>query len=121
MEPIPRRNGDPGDLQFGFLIDNNFVANGTVNLSQANAIAYSPDGTFRDYTFNYTSTAADAGKSLKIYFGQTPVGSSSVVHFDNVRLSVVATPEPSTYAMMALGLVALCVLGAKRKKGEQAI
>jgi hypothetical protein len=31
-------------------------------------------------------------------------------------VSAVPTPEPSTYAMMALGLVALCVLGAKRKK-----
>jgi hypothetical protein len=30
-------------------------------------------------------------------------------------------PEPSTYAMMALGLVALCVLGAKRKKSEAAL
>jgi hypothetical protein len=33
----------------------------------------------------------------------------------------VATPEPSTYAMMALGCIALCVLGAKRKKDGQAI
>jgi hypothetical protein len=36
-------------------------------------------------------------------------------------IQIVATPEPSTYALMALGLVALCVLGAKRKKDEQAI
>jgi hypothetical protein len=35
--------------------------------------------------------------------------------------ATLATPEPSTYAMMALGLVALCVLSAKRKKDGQAI
>jgi hypothetical protein len=34
---------------------------------------------------------------------------------------MVATPEPSSYAMMALELVALCVLGVKRKKEEQTI
>jgi hypothetical protein len=38
-----------------------------------------------------------------------------------VNTSAVATPEPSTYAMMAFGLVALCVLGAKRKKDGEAI
>jgi hypothetical protein len=36
-----------------------------------------------------------------------------------LSVTTVPTPEPSTYAMMALGLVALCVLGAKRKKEGQ--
>jgi hypothetical protein len=46
-------------------------------------------------------------------------GAGSVGGFQIVQ--TVPTPEPSTYAMMALGLVALCVLGAKRRKNEQAI
>jgi hypothetical protein len=46
---------------------------------------------------------------------------SSAVGGIQVVNTTIATPEPSTYAMMALGLVALCVLGAKRKKDGQAI
>jgi hypothetical protein len=113
---------DPGNLRIGFLIGDAFVTGGDISLPQAVSANYSPEGAFTDFTFSYNSTTADVGKSLKVFFGQTAIGSSnSDVSFDNVRLSVVPTPEPSTYAMMALGLVALCVLGAKRKKDGEAI
>jgi hypothetical protein len=112
---------ESGNVRLGFKIGDAFVTNGDITLTQATAANYATEGTFRDYTFNYTSTAADQGKTLKIFFGQTQVD-DNIVGFDNVRLNAtVATPEPSTYAMMVLGLVALCVLGAKRKKGEETI
>jgi hypothetical protein len=113
-------NQTPGDLRLGFLIGDTFVNGGDVTLTSATANGLFADQRFTDYSFNYTASAADAGKTLKIFLGQTTTG-FNLVGFDNVRLSAVATPEPSTYAMMALGLVALCVLGAKRKKNEEAI
>jgi hypothetical protein len=108
--------GPTGNARVGFLLDDAFVTGRDITFD---ASSYAPAGTFSDYTFSFDSAAADVGKSLKIYLGAT--SGTNYVAFDNLRLNAVATPEPSTYAMMALGLVALCVLGAKRKKDGQAI
>jgi hypothetical protein len=90
---------EPATLRIGFLINDAFVSSGDTNFGAAN---YSPEGTFRDFTFQYTASPADVGKTLKIYLGQSGFGS---VNFDNVRLSV---PEPSS-ALLLLSAAALCV------------
>jgi hypothetical protein len=119
-------NGDTvGDVTVGFWLDNGSfgepATGSTTTLLAANADTYIPNGSFRDFTFNYTPVASDYGRGLLVFLGQSSTNSTRLVAFDNVRVQAVATPEPSTYAMMALGLVALCVLGAKRKKDGQAL
>jgi hypothetical protein len=91
--------GDPfdnqvGDLRYGFLLNDAFVTGSTTTFSGAEA--FIPDGQFRDFnSFTYTATAADAGKTLKIFFGQS--GTSTSVGLDNVRLDArFAVREPST-------------------------
>ena len=93
-----------GNVRVGFLLDNAFVAGRDVTFDAAN---YTTVGTFKDYTFSFDAVAADAGKTLKIYLGHS--GGSDYYGFDNVRLNstVAAVPEPSTWAMMALGVGAL--------------
>jgi hypothetical protein len=111
----------------------------------SNDLQYSLDGTNFTTLSNYTpSTTANfelvsfnfsgisglnnnANAAFRIVFNggsTTDLGAANAI--DNIVLtgnsiSAVATPEPSTYAMMALGLAALCVLGTKRKKNEAAL
>jgi hypothetical protein len=68
---------------------------------------------------NYVRFTGLSGTSQS--FNVTGLTAGSRVQGIQVVSATVATPEPSTYAMMALGLVALCVLGAKRKKDGQSI
>ena len=89
---------EPGTLRIGFLINDAFVPAGDTSFPAAN---YSPEGTFRDFTFQYTTLPADAGKTLKVYLAQTNPGN---VNFDNVRVNI---PEPST-ALLLLPGAALC-------------
>ena len=98
----------------GFLLNEAFVTGRDITFD---ASTYAPAGTFRDYTFSFNSAAADVGKSLKIYLGH-PTG-GDYYGFDNVRLNSTSTapvPEPSTWAMMALGVGALGLVGRKRKR-----
>jgi hypothetical protein len=78
-----------GDLRYGFLLNDAFVTGSTTTFSGAEA--FIPDGQFRDFnSFTYTATAADAGKTLKIFFGQS--GTSTSVGLDNVRLHAQILP-----------------------------
>ncbi len=104
------------DVRIGFLLNDAFVTGGDITLPAAVVEAFSPQGTFGDFTFNYTSTTFDANKTLKVFFGQA---GNQNVGIDNVRLSVVAAvPEPSTWAMMALGVGALSLVKRRKRRDE---
>jgi hypothetical protein len=94
-------NGGVGTFQFT-INGQNF--NGT-------SLAY-PNRAF----FGFTSDTAITSLSY-----QSTSNNISLIDNFSFGTRVVPTPEPSTYAMMALGCIALCVLAAKRKKDEQAL
>jgi hypothetical protein len=107
---------ESGTARIGFLFDDAFVTTGAFSYADLNTAAtYSPEGEFSNYTLIYQAKSTDVGKGLKIFVGQNTNGTFA---FDNVRLNVVATPEPSTYAMMILGLGALSVVGYRRKRHD---
>jgi hypothetical protein len=95
-------NGQLGSFQFTV---NGQTFNGTTLPNPNRAfIGFTSDTAIT--SFSYQSTSGDI---------------ALIDNFSYGRSTVVPTPEPSTYAMMALGCIALCVLGAKRKKDGQAI
>jgi hypothetical protein len=100
-----------------------YSTNGTT-FTNFNA-TYNPGSAFATQTFNLSGISGlnnNANAAFRIVFNGGPTADNFAANLiDNLAVNAVATPEPSTYAMMALGLVALCVLGAKRKKDGQAI
>jgi hypothetical protein len=94
--------GEPGILRLGFLIGDAFVSGGDTSFAGSN---YSPEGTFRDFTFQYTAQPGDAGKSLKIFLGHSSEGPS--VHYDNARLST-NVPEPTSALLVFVGVALYC-------------
>jgi hypothetical protein len=102
------------------------TGNGTIFASQSVAPNLVSQGTLVDYTVTFTTGASggDIGKALGIsleslkddYPGNVDPGYESDI-FDNVRLTAVSTiPEPSTYAMIGLGLLSLFAFGKFRKR-----
>jgi hypothetical protein len=98
-----------------------FISNfATTNVSNPIGLAFGPDNNL--YVSNFGSdniTRYDGATGAYIGTFGTSVTSPREIAF--FTPTAVATPEPSTYAMMALGLVTLCVLGARRKKDAQAL
>jgi hypothetical protein len=111
------------DYSFQWWTNNseNRIGINTVTATSGGAVTLDPNtingsgglGQFAIGTF----TADSASQVINFSGGGSPI----VLNGFQLRNVTVPTPEPSTYAMMALGLVALCVLGAKRKKDGQAI
>lgn len=69
--------------------------------------------TMADYTISYTVEAADPliGQGLRIMLTKEAGGNQ--VNFDNVRLSVVPIPEPSTSIVLISGIA---LLGLRRRR-----
>jgi hypothetical protein len=53
-----------------------------------------------DQTVSFTATAGQAGQTYGVYLGVT---AGTQAEWDNVRLDVVAIPEPSSLALLGLG------------------
>ena len=69
------------------------------------AVAVTTDNTWiTDQSVSFTATAAEAGQLLGVSFGTT-AGTQN--EWDNVRLTAVAVPEPTTTALLGLGGLAL--------------
>jgi hypothetical protein len=69
---------------------------------------------FSGPSYNYLNSA-----TFRIYFYESnaAAGSSNALRVDNIRLNgTVATPEPSTWAMMGLGLGAILFVARRRKR-----
>lgn len=73
---------EPGRLGVGFLIGDGTPAGGSDTFDGNDG---TPEGTFDDYTFSYTATEADAGKTLKIFF--SVLDENGAVDVDNFRLT----------------------------------
>jgi hypothetical protein len=95
----------------------------------ANGVAFATDtvpngsvtnGTFQDFTLSYTTPASSSiiGDSLEIQLATLPEqGTAYQPAFDNVRLdaNVMAAPEPSTWALMGFGGLALSWLMRRKQ------
>lgn len=103
-------NHSPGNVSFSLLADGiafatDTVPNGTV-----------PDATFVDFslTFKTPSSGSIIGENLTVQLASLPTsGPGSGPAFDNVTLdatSMAAAPEPSTTALLPVGLLALAWL-----------
>jgi hypothetical protein len=101
--------GAPGNLSFSLL------ANGVVFATETVPNGSVANGTFKDFTLSYTTpgSASIIGDSLKIQLATLPEeGTAYQPAFDNVRLDAVVedqpvVPEPSTWALLASGLLTL--------------
>lgn len=86
-----------------------FGGNELVALSNPNAF---------DYTlYSYSLTASSASTLLSFSFRQDP----AYFHLDDVSVSPTGVPEPSTWAMMILGLGAAGLALRQRKKSAPTI
>lgn len=114
--------GSPGNVSFSLLANGVAFATTTVNNGTV------ANGTFQDFTLTYTTGASGSiiGDALKIQLATLPEqGSAYQPAFDNVTLDATAlpvipsdpvtVPEPSTWALMISGALAL-VLVARRKR-----
>ena len=69
------------------------------------AVAVTTNATWiTDQSVSFTATAAEAGQLLGVSFGTTGGVQNE---WDNLRLTAVAVPEPSTTALLGLGGLAL--------------
>ncbi len=101
--------GEPGTLRLGFLINDSFVPGGDITFA---ADTYSPEGTFTDFTLQYTALPADSGNTLKIFLGQVIHGGS--VYLDNIRLTTSPVPEPAT-PLLVLSSLSIALLVRTRR------
>jgi hypothetical protein len=82
-----------------------------------------PNDSFMDFTTSFTTGAIDPliGGALKIQLRHSTLAGSGVAtgEFDNVRLNVETevppAPEPTSFALLSLGLLALVKQARKRK------
>jgi hypothetical protein len=113
-------NGFNASLEAGGNVLNSLVAAGNASCNSLSA------GAFTEFTLTYTSGASPAGLGDPLQIVLTENGSGSVfepaeLDFDAVGLSDTSSvggsaPEPATFAMMAVGLVALGVR-VRRSRG----
>jgi hypothetical protein len=68
----------------------------------------------------YNEYAADisgfAGQTVELRFSQPPQPGALSLFLDNISFSPVAVPEPSTWALLALGTAAFCYAARRRRK-----
>ncbi len=107
----PAVGDEPGTAQIGFLFDTNVFSGAIFDASN-----YTTEGTLRDFEFTFTSQASDTG-TFRILLGQIVTAGTTgreVIGYDNVRLNIAAVPEPSTWAMMLLGVGAMGLVIRRR-------
>ena len=77
---------------------------------------------FTQYTLTYTAVAADAGNSIGITFGNggsatSPTDTANTfVTADSFTLGVVSVPEPSTYAVICVGIGGFMLVRRRRQR-----
>lgn len=71
--------------------------------------------------FSHTFTASSVTQTLQFLSSGGPVGLPPFVLLDGVSLTEVSpVPEQATWALMACGLAALCLLGRRSRRGAAA-
>jgi hypothetical protein len=83
-------------------------------------------GNFYDFQTSYTATAADAGDPITIVLSSITGNTTPTAYFADVRLvdslssvNPLATPEPTTWAMMLIGFGGMAGVAAVRRSLQQ--
>jgi len=86
-------------------------------------ILFGSEGDWRNVVLSGSTTFAMIGQPLTIRFTSTLQSNDNGTHndfaLDNVQLSFVAVPEPSTFALGLLGLIGLASLHALRRRARR--
>jgi hypothetical protein len=83
-------------------------------------------GNFYDFQTSFTAPAADAGDAIGIFLSSGPGSASNTAWFADVRLTdslgssvnPLATPEPSTWAMLMAGFGLMGFVGYTRRRAR---
>jgi hypothetical protein len=83
-------------------------------------------GNWYDFQTSYTATAADAGDPITIVLSSITGNTTPTAYFADVRLvdslssvNPLATPEPTTWAMMLIGFGGMAGVAAVRRSLQQ--
>jgi hypothetical protein len=78
------------------------------------------NGTWSQYTLSYTASAPDVGNYIGVFFANQPTASpnsnNSWSGFDNFSMTVTSVPEPSSLALVGLGMISGLGIVMRRRK-----
>ena len=92
-----------------------FALNVFLNGTQLNANPLVSSGFTTFKNFSFSALSSSTGTNTLLFRGVNPSGNDRTLFLDNVSVTA-AVPEPSTYAMMGIGLLGVIGMSRRRQK-----